>query len=73
MPDELVRGEALGRWYKTAEIAETLRVTPRTVQRYIKDRRIKAIVVGGGYRIEDKEFQRFTESLRGLHPRRKKP
>lgn len=46
------------------EIAEKLKVSPRTVNRWVKSGNLRAFKVGdknGAYRIEREDFDRFIE------------
>ena len=45
-----------------AEIANKLNVTPKTVQRWITEKRLPAYQVGREYRIKEEDFNRFVES-----------
>jgi excisionase family DNA binding protein len=45
------------------QVAFILRVHPLTIRRYIKDRRLKAIKVGGNVRIEENVLQDFHKDL----------
>lgn len=54
--------DELGPYFKTSELADLFKITARSVQRYIKSGDIEAIEVGGGYRVHEKEVQKFAES-----------
>ena len=41
------------------EVAQQLKVSERTVRRYIKDGHLKGYKLEGAYRITDKELERF--------------
>lgn len=41
------------------EIADRLRVTTRTIDRWIKQGKLKSIKVGGVVRITEEEYQKF--------------
>lgn len=41
------------------EVAEKLRVTPRTVYRWIKSERLEALKIDGIIRIEEEAYNRF--------------
>jgi excisionase family DNA binding protein len=46
------------------EVADTLRVNPSTVLRWIYEQRLGAIKLGRGYRIEREEFDNFVRQGR---------
>ncbi len=50
-------------FYKTEDLAELLDVNIMTIYRYIKANRLKAYKIGKEYRIDNKEFKRFLESV----------
>lgn len=45
--------------YTVAEVAQSLKVTPPTVRKFIKEKRIKAIRVGVPYYITEQELKKF--------------
>ena len=45
-----------------AEIANKLNVTPKTVQRWITEKRLPAYQFGREYRIKEEDFNWFVES-----------
>lgn len=45
------------------QVAFILRVHPLTVRRYIKDKRLKAIKVGGNIRIDENALQDFHKEI----------
>jgi len=45
--------------YTVKEIAKELRVTERTVRRWVHDGKLKALKVQGILRVEPQEYQRF--------------
>jgi excisionase family DNA binding protein len=49
----------VGGIYTTAEAADLLRTSKRTIQRLIRDGRLGAYRLGHGYRILDKHIQAF--------------
>ena len=50
--------------YKTIkEIHEDLKVSDRTVRRWVKDGKLKAIKIQGVVRIKDEEYKRFLEGV----------
>ena len=49
-----------------AEIAAKLNVTPKTVQRWITDKRLPAYQFGREYRIKDEDFNKFVEDSKTI-------
>lgn len=47
------------RFYTIKEIAELLNVTPRTVQRYITDKKLPAQKIMGKWRVKESDFKKF--------------
>jgi len=47
--------------FTVKEIAQELKVTERTVRRWIADGKLKAIKIQGILRIENPEYQRFLK------------
>ncbi len=47
--------------YTIKEIKDDLKVSDRTVRRWIADGKLKAIKIQGVVRIEDEEYKRFLE------------
>ena len=45
-----------------AEIASRLNVTPKTVQRWITEKRLPAYQFGREYRIKEEDVEKFVES-----------
>ena len=45
--------------YTTEEVATLMKVTSRTVQRWIREKKLEAVRVGGRYRIPDSVLQSF--------------
>ena len=45
--------------YDIKEVAEILKVTPRTVQQYITDKRIPAMKIGRKWRIKEDDLKEF--------------
>ena len=45
-----------------AEIASRLNVTPKTIQRWISEKRLPAYQFGREYRIKEEDFEKFVES-----------
>jgi excisionase family DNA binding protein len=54
-------------WLTVEEVAERLRVSPRTVRGWLQDGRLKGRNLGGraGWRIREKDVDAFMESLEG--------
>ncbi len=50
-------------FYTAQEMADRLRVNVMTIYRYIKAGKIKAYKIGKDFRIDDKEFKRFLNSM----------
>jgi len=50
--------------YTTEEVAEKLRVTPKTVREWIQRGDLQAIDAGQGYRIFKKDYEAFLENRR---------
>ena len=63
-------GNPIGTLYTTAEAAEILKISERSVQRYIAAGEIKASLIGGGYRIKEDELRQFVERRTGLRLRK---
>ena len=55
----------IGVLYSTDEVAAFMGVTPRTVQRWIREGKLPAVVVGGTYRVKREELQAFVKAERG--------
>ena len=53
--------------YTTEEVAEKLKITPKTVREYIQRGELEAIDMGQGYRIYKRDLDAFLE-----HRRRKR-
>ena len=56
---ELVGGEL----FSAAEVADVLDVHPRTVNDYVRDGKLKAIQVGGGWKISERALRSFVRDL----------
>ena len=52
----------VGVMYDTVEVATFMGVTPRTVQRWIREGRLPAMIVGGTYRVRREDLQGFVKS-----------
>lgn len=50
-------------FYTAQEMADRLRINVMTIYRYIKAGKIKAYKLGKDFRIEEKEFKRFLNSM----------
>ena len=50
--------------YTTEEVAEKLKITPKTVREYIQRGELEAIDMGQGYRIYKRDLDAFLESRR---------
>lgn len=57
--------------YTTEEVAEKLRVTPKTVREWIQRGELKAIDAGQGYRIFKSDYEAFLENRRRRKERKK--
>lgn len=51
-----------GAFYTVAEVSELLRVSPLTIYKYIRSRKLEAIELGGHYRIDSNSLARFINS-----------
>ena len=60
---ELVGGEL----FSAAEVAEVLDVHPRTVNEYVREGKLKAIQVGGGWKISERALRAFVRELTTDH------
>ena len=60
---ELVGGELLS----AAEVADILDIHPRTVNDYVRDGKLKAIQVGGGWKIPERALRAFVRELTTDH------
>jgi excisionase family DNA binding protein len=57
----------VGPIYDTEEAAELLKTSPRTIQRLIRDGRLKSHKVGRGYRILGRDIAQFF-AQQEVHP-----
>jgi len=55
-------GEGLEKLLLPAEVARILRVTPRTVERYCKQGKLRAVKVGRLWRIPKSSLEEFLET-----------
>jgi excisionase family DNA binding protein len=58
--------------YTTEEVAEKLKITPKTVRQYIQRGELEAIDMGQGYRIYKRDLDTFLEHRRRRRTERKK-
>lgn len=58
--------------YTTEEVAEKLKITPKTVREYIQRGELEAIDMGQGYRIYKRDLDAFLERRRRKRTERKK-
>jgi excisionase family DNA binding protein len=56
---ELVGGELLS----AAEVADILDIHPRTVNEYVRDGKLQAMQVGGGWKISERALRSFVRDL----------
>lgn len=49
------------KYWTPKEVAERFDVSAETVRRYIREKKLKAIRFGGGYRISDEALQEFID------------
>lgn len=57
--------------YTATEICEILKVTKRTLYRYLEDGKINGFRAGREYRFTEQDLIDFIESRRDIRPRRK--
>lgn len=57
---------------KLSDAAGAIKCTPRTIQRYIKRRLIKASWIGNGWRIKINELRRFIDERESNRPIRRR-
>ncbi len=58
--------------YKATEVCNILKITRRSLYRYLEAGEIKGFRVGREYRFTEKDVTDFIEARRGTRPRRKK-
>jgi excisionase family DNA binding protein len=51
-------------FYTTAELADLLKLKPRTIQRWIDSGQLKAYAFGRKYRIKGEDFATFLETYK---------
>lgn len=62
------------RAYSLADVEETLGVTHRTLLTYVKTGHLKAVKIGGRWKVTEEELRRMTsEGTTGTNDKRKKP
>lgn len=68
MPENREDGGRGGRFLTSAEVAETVGVSPRTVSNWIRDGHLKAFRTPGGHgRVAEEDLRRFLDE-RGIRP-----
>jgi len=55
---------ARNQFYTTKEIAELLKVHPRTIERWISQGKLTAIRLEKGYRVTAEDFEEFLQQRR---------
>jgi excisionase family DNA binding protein len=55
-------------YYTLREVAEKLRVSRRTVYRWVQARELPAYKLGGEFRITERDLERFLKARRTLGP-----
>jgi len=65
-------GDSNDTLYTTGEVAEKLKITPKTVREHIQRGELEAIDMGQGYRIYKRDLDAFLESRRRRRTERKK-
>jgi excisionase family DNA binding protein len=59
---------SVGKVLTTAQVAELLQISPRTVQRAIRQGELKASRVGRIYRVADQDLREWWDKLRTAPP-----
>lgn len=59
-----LKQELVGDLLTTAEVAEILEIHPRTVGEYIRDGRLPAINLGGGWKVSEEDLRYFVQEIR---------
>ena len=54
-------------YYSVAQIAQMLGMHPKTIQRYIREGRLRAAKIGKSWRVSGHELSRFAEECRPAH------
>jgi excisionase family DNA binding protein len=65
---ERVVASPVGQVLTTAQVAELLQISPRTVQRAIRRGELKAHRVGRIYRVNDQDLREWWEKIRTMPP-----
>src|SRR5688500_15550839 len=65
--DELKTELVGGDLFSAAEVADILDIHPRTVNEYVRDGKLKAIQVGGGWKISERALRAFVRELTTDH------
>ena len=60
---QILKEELFGEMLTAAEVAEILEVHPRTVGEYIRDGKLQAIQLGGGWRVSEDSLREFVKWL----------
>lgn len=58
--------------YTATELCSILKITKRTLYRYLEDGKIQGFRAGREYRFTEQDIMDFIESRRDIRPRRKK-
>jgi excisionase family DNA binding protein len=64
MSNQRTIGRVDENWFTSDEIAERLKVSPLTVRRWIREGRLRAILLGGkktGYRVRESDLNAFLK------------
>lgn len=58
----------IDRWLTVKQVARMLQVNDNTVRRAIRDKKLKAINIGGtgGYRIDPQDLKEYLDSMKRL-------
>jgi excisionase family DNA binding protein len=59
---------SVGRVLTTAQVAQLLQLSPRTVQRAIRQGQLKATRFGRVYRVTDQDLREWWEKMRTVSP-----
>lgn len=54
--------EMQSKYWTVDEIAETLRVNPQTIRRYLQSGKLSGVKLQGSWRISDADLQNFIEN-----------
>ncbi|MBW3588370.1 MAG: helix-turn-helix domain-containing protein [Actinobacteria bacterium] len=65
---QTLKEELFGEMLTAAEVAEILEVHPRTVGEYIRDGKLQAIQLGGGWRVSEASLREFVKWLTEVRP-----